>query len=237
MLYSIKIANFNYLNLLYVYIDYYVYIFLFSNDYIIDVSNSYFDYYSKYKNATFEISSKMQGDIETKTNITVHGVKSGLIINNIVQEISVSVLEDQDSVEINLDDYFTGYRRNISVAHPFNDKFEISSLANFQDQKFKRERFEFLSIQDEDHYEVKLIYIGNDVYLYIDEFEFIYLEIVDNGIVNVIYITCHFLPEVVRDAKYIPDYFINGNQSKSNGTVIAISTVDGVNEAISFCTV
>ena len=212
-------------------------LYLFVTDGQIDVGNQYFNYYREYENATFEISPTFQEPIGMKTNIAIHGVKSGLIINNIVNEIVVSTTEDQDRVEVNLDDYFTGYRRDISVSSASATPIESTSIAYFKDEKYKRERFEFANVRELNQYEVKLIYLKNDFYLYIDEVEFVYLELFKNGIAETRYRVYHSLPEKVRDAKYIPDFYLYTDESKSNGTVIIISSVDGINDVIHFCNV
>jgi hypothetical protein len=182
-------------------------------------------------------------------NITFHGMKSGIVLKEIEPIIDIKITSNQESVVINLDNYFTGYRRFVELYYPssnYNSGPNITSqdyivkddkLAKFNDRFDGGERFEFASIQDDHHVQKSLIYLSNNTYLYIDCSDFIYLYIEGSMMTTVLKREPHNLPLNIRETVFLPDYQFDYSRNYTNGSVLIINSIDGCEDIIHLCPV
>jgi hypothetical protein len=144
--------------------------------YILNISESYTPYFLENDRAIFTLTPSIEGTLEVTQNVTIYGVKSGIVLKKIEPLIEIKVTAEQHNITINLDDYFTGYRKFVDLYYPnYNpnriiedDLVRNDDLAKFKSRFDGGQRFEFASIQDDHHTQKSLIYLGKNTYLYID---------------------------------------------------------------------
>lgn len=173
--YSIRIVGQDEDMYIYLHMDVLVTVIKCYPNYILSVPESYTPYFLNQESATFQIGPTGGEILGASQNLTVHGVKSGMILENLVTEIKIQVTADEEYVSVNVDDYFSGYRKFVDVYYPhdYSDNkagklVTDDTLAKFTSRMTGGQRFEFSSIQDEYHIQKKLIYLKNNTYLYVD---------------------------------------------------------------------
>jgi hypothetical protein len=212
--------------------------------YILNITDTSIPYFLQHEEAVFSITSSRGETSDMAQNITIHGMQSGIVLKEIEPIIDIKITSNQKSVVINLDDYFTGYRKFVELYYPSSNhingpnttsqdnKVTDDKLAKFNGRFDGGEAFEFASIQDDHHVQKSLIYLGNYTYLYIDCSDFIYLYIEGSMMTNVLKREPHNLPKNIRETKFLPDYQFDYTRNYTNGTVLVISSIDGCEDVI-----
>lgn len=109
--------------------------------------------------------------------INVHFQRTGFMIESIQDEIQISVVGGDTNWTVNLDQYFTGYRSNVSVSFPPHIKPKgISSPFDYNDPVLLTKeadfvllgKYDFMGIEKDDLKEKSLVYIKEDLYIYVD---------------------------------------------------------------------
>ena len=240
-LYSMKLVTFQGEKVLYVSKDQVILTLRVYDSFVFHCDDKYIPYFLEHDKVSFSVILNNHG-YNISQDITLIGIKSGLVLNKTIPEIKLHVTSEMKYMDINVDDYFTGYRKFITVEYPrlasgLDGNFEPdptnkwtvrdTNLVRPKDTMIVNERYVIASMQNENHVMKELIYLGNKTYLYIDCGEFLYLKI-DQDVANLVNRYYHHIEPEIRasDIQYLPDYHIVGTSPNSQGTVIILTTID-----------
>ena len=210
--------------------------------FVILSDDKYIPYYLENEKASFSIMLNNTEQSDLSQDITMIGTKSGLILNSSVSEIKLHVTSEMKYLDINVDDYFTGYRKFMTIEYPrlllgLGNEIEPNSINEWtvnntdlvisKNTMILNKKYVIATMQNKNHVQKELIYLGNKTYLYIDCREFLYLKI-DQEVANLVGRYSHGIDLKIRASaiKFLPDYHVIDASPGSLGTVIILTTVD-----------
>lgn len=196
--------------------------------------------FSLFTNLTFTVrpGNKQFGAYQ---NININLRKTGYVLEAFTDEIKFQASRDDGWVDVNLDQYFTGYRNRIDIKYPQEDD-DLKQYSPLDEPGLIIQypnvtligKYEFASIQESNQKQKALIYLGEEQYVYVDCNNLVYLQI-KNDFVEVVYRQPHNIPNKITKATYWPNLKFNKvTYPYSLGTVVVQYSMNGNEELIQF---
>lgn len=228
----------------------YDYLYVFVDDYVLVMKalESYYVNFPVQDLSLLEDKSKIyfliypnRNDNEYIQNMTLHSVKTGINLESYQNVIEVIVTAEEEQYRLNLDNFFEGFRDNITVHYPRNagenalKPVNDTTLFNLTHTILNQEIYEISSSTRQDEMQKALFRLKTNLYLYVDCKELLYLEM-SSGVLKVVNAFDHNITGKITRVKYFPNY----NRivsTKSMGSVIMQYLINGVEEVIKVCSV
>lgn len=235
---------FNKMNYLYVYADNSMFVLKAFERWNMFIPDTNMGYLESKGDFTLEVWSMNPGQSNKNQNITFHTVYTGMLLKTYTNKITIRSTEEEEKFYLNVDDYFEGFRSDITLYKKQGTQLYNLTAAdiNLVNLTYGVIKFETIEISNSNYnYEMQksltTIDKQNSIYLYIDCAFFIYLDIED-GVATTITKYNHLISGTITKTKFMPEFvFLATETNSSYGTMFVQYVVNGEEEIIEMCNV
>ena len=199
------------------------------------------EFFEKHKNTKFTVQAD-EGPINIEKEIDIHALQTGYNLQTLLDNVKFVTDEKDHWIRLNLDDYFAGFRTNISIMYPnknnnnaISEAINDANLIKQSEPVSLKAEYQFNFISQEYRGNKILTYMYNDTYAYLDS-EKIYVIDIQNNFTNVTLEKHHGISGYISNAKYYYG-FVPRFRNDSDGTLMVQYSMNGNEQVIKFLSI